>query len=257
MGKDRVAGAANNADGTIDPWWPVPPPGQDASVSFEEIWRRCSHELLSGEGRVDAGAATPIYSLICRLPSAVATEAVGALFRHPCEWESHHRYAPDAVHTTILFLTPYLGIGAHTEKGEIAARIAAARGPIEEVLSRTSPLAVRAHGLNAFSSTVFLQLLQRVPDAPAAVRRGLADRLRAAFPRESADRYEAHLPWDLLWANLVRFRSPVSSEIVAAVEDERETDFGEVSLRAVELVRTDRLLSPARTEVLHRFQLGA
>jgi hypothetical protein len=248
--------AGRKADGTVAPWWTVPPPGQDASVSFEEIWRRYSRELLGGESRVDVDSEIPIYSLVCRLPVPAATEAVATLSRHPGDWDSHHRYAPDAVHTTILFLTPYLEIRAETEESEIAARIAAARGPIEEVLSRTAPIVVRAHGLNLFSSTVFLQLLQHVPEAPAALRHGLADRLKAAFPQASPDRYEAHLPWDLLWANLMRFGSQPDAAIVAAVESERDTDFGELELRSVELVKTDRLLSAERTEVICHFELG-
>lgn len=256
MAESKASARVHSAGEVVSPWWTVPPPGQDAGVSFEEIWRRYSHEILAGRSRVDLDTGIPIYSLICRLPTSPSTEAISALSRHRGRWEPHHLYPPETVHTTLLLLSPYLGIGAATSQDLCHRRIADACAPIAEVLSTTAPLRVRARGLNVFSSTVFLQLLQQAPTAPAAVRHDLADRLKVAFPQGSAERYEDYLPWDLLFANLMRFRLAGEPAIVSAVECERETDFGEVELRTVELVRTDRLLSPERTEVISRFELG-
>jgi len=247
---------ATSADALASPWWTPPPPGQDARLSFEEIWRRYSAEILAGKSRVDVGASIPIYSLIFRLPAVVAEGALATLARHDAPWETHHLYASETVHTTVLLLSPYLGIDGTTNEEEREARVAEARGPIGEALAATPALRIRAEGLNLFSSAVFLQLLQADRAAPAAMRRSLSTHLTSAFPEASAARYEASLPWDLLFANLVRFRAAPGPAIVAAVKAERDVDFGEIELRDLELVRADRLLSEPRTRVLARFQLG-
>lgn len=256
MGRSKASARATSADAFDSPWWTVPPPGQDAKVSFGEIWQRYSAEILAGKSRVDVGAGIPIYSLISRLPAGVAEGALAALSRDRARWEPHHRYPPAAVHTTILLLSPYLGIGPDTDEEDCARRVAAACDPIGEALSATSPLRVRARGLNLFSSTVFLQLLPRTPAAPAAMRHRLAAGLRKAFPQASAEGYEGALPWDLLWANLIRFRAAASPALVDAVAARRDLDLGEIRLDSLELVRTDRLLSEPGTRVLARFRLA-
>jgi hypothetical protein len=56
-------------------------------------------------------------------------------------------------------------------------------------------------------------------------------------------------------ANLVRFAGPVTAGFLAELARLRRQDFGTFTVDEVELVRTDRLLSPEGTTILGRLRL--
>ncbi len=229
-----------------------------ASDSFAEIWQRSSEQLLAGQIKVDIEPPKrwPLYSFVCRVPSALGSEAVDRLISTHPTWSTHYIYPAPTIHMTVLFLTPYLGIETGTDPGEIGRKLADAGEIASEVFATFGAITFRAHGLNAFPSTVFLQLLPQDPAMPYELRRALADRLTLAnFPGATPADYEGRKPLDLAYANLARFRHAVSPLLVPAIEANREIDLGEVTFDTVELVRSDKVLSEENTETISRFTL--
>lgn len=229
-----------------------------ASASFAEIWRQSSEQLLAGNTNVDIESPQrwPLYSFVCRVPPAVGARAVRALVSTEPAWAEHYVYAPSTVHMTVLFLTPYLGIGSQTDPDYVRGRIGEAEEIARKVFEEFGPMSFRAHGLNAFPSTVFLQLLPTDQTMPYKLRRTLADQLKAAnFPGATPADYEKRKPLHLAYGNIARFRHSLAPSLLSSIEANRDGEFGEVTLDTVELVRSDKLLSEENTELLSRFEL--
>lgn len=229
------------------------------SASFAEIWEWSSRRLLAGETTIDIETPRkwPLYSFVCRVPEAVGTRAVDALISTDPTWSSHYVYPPSTVHMTVLFLTPYLGITSQTDREELSGKLAEAEGIARELFATFGPLTFRAHGLNAFPSTVFLQLLPRDPEMPFKLRRALADALVAAdFPGATPGDYEERKPLHLAYGNIARFRHTLEPSLLSEIESNRETDFGEFTFDNVELATSDKLLSKENTKTLSRFTLA-
>jgi hypothetical protein len=232
---------------------------ESASASFSEIWQRSSEQLLSGRTTIDIEPPTrwPLYSFVCRVPPNVGQRALDKLVASDPTWSTHYIYPPSTVHLTVLFLTPYLGIDMQTDPAEVGKKLADAEEIAREVFATFTTLTFRAHGLNAFPSTVFLQLLSQDPTMPYKIRRTLADRLISAnFPGATPADYEGRKPLHLAYANLARFRHTVSPLQVPAIEANRGIDLGEVTFDTIELVRSDKVLSNERTETISRFALS-
>jgi hypothetical protein len=144
-----------------------------------------------------------------------------------------------------------------TDLDAVRRKLTDAEEIAREVFASFARPKFRAHGLNAFPSTVFLQLLPRDPTMPYKMRRTLADRLISAnFPGATPSDYEGRKPLHLAYANLARFRHTVSPLLVPAIEANREIDLGEVTFDTVELVRSDKVLSEEQTETISRFTLS-
>ncbi len=230
-----------------------------ANASFAEIWQRSSEQLLAGETKVDIEPPQkwPLYSFVCRVPPAVGMQAVDALLSTDPAWKTHYIYPPSTIHMTMGFLTPYMGINAYTDPGELLDKLAESERIAREVFSAFSPLSFRAQGLNAFPSTAFVQLLPKDPAMPFKVRRALADALIAArFPGATPADYEGRKPLHLAYGNIARFRHTLSPSLVATIKANRLVDFGDVNLDTVELVRSDKVLSDLNTETVSRFPLS-
>jgi 2'-5' RNA ligase len=230
-----------------------------ARTSFAEIWQQSSEQLRAGNTKVDIEPPQrwPLYSFVCRVPTAVGARAVDALLSDGPAWAEHYIYPPSTVHMTVLFLTPYLGIGSQTDPDYLRIRIAEAEEIARDVFESFGPMNFRAHGLSAFPSTVFLQLIPEDQAMPYRLRRTLADRLRAAaFPDATPADYEVRKPLHLAYGNIARFRHPLIPSLLTSIESNRDRDFGEVTFDSVELVRSDKLLSEENTELLSRYKLS-
>jgi len=229
-----------------------------ANASFAEIWRSSSEQLLAGKSTVDIEAPRrwPLYSFVCRVPQAAATEAVNALTSANPGWTEHYIYPPPTIHMTVLFLTPYLGIESQMDPVLVRGRIGDAEEIAREVFAGFGPVTFRAHGLNAFPSTVFLQLLPEDPEMPFELRKALAEKLKAAeIPGATPADYESRKPLALAYGNIARFRHTVAQSFIPSIQKNRDTDFGEVTFDTIELVKSDKLLSERRTESIARFAL--
>lgn len=234
------------------------PPNPEPIEAYAAIWDRYSRQLSAGRGRVDVdGPSGPIYTLVSRLPEEIVEPALKALETTDADWSPHYFYAPSQVHLTMLFLTPYLELRPDMESSEEEEYVRQACRPLSKILEEHPPLRFDARGLNLFSTTVFLQLIQQVVEMPRKLRKDLAGALRARSSEgASAASYEAALPWDLVFANLVRFRQPTTPEISEAVSGLRERSFGTLTVSSLELVRTDKVMSPSNTKTLQCFRLG-
>lgn len=235
----------------------MPSPAHDTKLSFARIWQRYSQQILAGRSDVDVdGQQTPIYTLVSRLPVPLVDTIQRTLNPRGRDWDGHYVYPPSTVHMTWLFLSPYLGITPGMAENEERERVTRAWQIVEETLDDVGPVRLRARGLNVFPTTVFVQLLQTEPQALCTVRRELARRLKAAgFTHASPHSYERGMAWHLAFANLVRFRQPAAPSIVLAARDLREADFGELCLKSVEFVNTDKMLSLDMTACLDRIEL--
>jgi 2'-5' RNA ligase len=181
-----------------------------------------------------SGPAAAVHlTTVVRLPAAVTAALAPTLDRLRAVGPRHHYYPPETMHVTVQNLDA-LAPAAPLPDG--LAELVAARAPFR--------LAVR--GLGVWPGTVFALALPG--DATmASLRAGLAG-LAGGHARGRLGRGLGH-------ANLVRFTGPVTAGFLAELARLRLQDFGTFTVDEVELVRTDRLLSPEGTTTLGRLRL--
>jgi hypothetical protein len=117
---------------------------------------------------------------------------------------------------------------------------------LAELVAARAPFRLAVRGLGVAPGAVFALAL--AGDATmASLRAGLAG-LAGGHDRGRLGRGLGH-------ANLVRFSGPVTAGFLAELARLRRQDFGTFTVDEVELVRTDRLLSPEGTTTLGRLRL--
>jgi 2'-5' RNA ligase len=181
-----------------------------------------------------SGPAAAVHlTTVVRLPATVTAALGPTLDRLRAVGPGHHYYPPETMHVTVQNLDA-LGPAAPLPDGLV--ELVAARAPFR--------LAVR--GLGVGPGAVFALALPG--DATlASLRAGLAG-LAGGHDRGRLGRGLGH-------ANLVRFSGPVTAGFLAELARLRRQDFGTFTVDEVELVRTDRLLSPEGTTTLGRLRL--
>jgi 2'-5' RNA ligase len=181
-----------------------------------------------------SGPAAAVHlTTVVRLPATVTAALAPTLDRLRAVGPRHHYYPPETMHVTVQNLDA-LRPAAPLPDGLI--ELVAARAPFR--------LAVR--GLGVGPGVVFALALPG--DATlASLRAGLAG-LAGGHDRGRLGRGLGH-------ANLVRFSGPVTAGFLAELARLRRQDFGTFTVDEVELVRTDRLLSPEGTTTLGRLRL--
>jgi hypothetical protein len=179
-------------------------------------------------------APGPFTSCVARLPPAVAEPLCRAVAEALGAAGAPSVYPPDAVHVTIANLD-------RASAGELPARVAA-------WADAQPPLRARVAGIGYSRATAFAALdldesalraarrgLRRVAGAPEGRSAGLRDRVGAA--------------------NLARFERPLDAGAGRALTRLRRHGSAPFTLAAVELVRTDKVLSAAGTEILGAYAL--
>jgi 2'-5' RNA ligase len=181
-----------------------------------------------------SGPAAAVHlTTVVRLPATVTAALAPTLDRLRAVGPRHHYYPPETMHVTVQNLDA-LGPAAPLPDGLV--ELVAARAPFR--------LAVR--GLGVGPGAVFALALPG--DATlASLRAGLAG-FAGGHDRGRLGRGLGH-------ANLVRFSGPVTAGFLAELARLRRQDFGTFTVDEVELVRTDRLLSPEGTTTLGRLRL--
>jgi hypothetical protein len=111
---------------------------------------------------------------------------------------------------------------------------------------------ILVRGLSVSPTTVFAQALPEDSAVPE-----LRCRLWAMEPKPLLSGLVSRAMRHLCFINLVRFCGPVSLELLTEVARLRTLSVGLFSVTEIELVRTDRFLSNAGTQVLERFSLDA
>jgi 2'-5' RNA ligase len=174
---------------------------------------------------------------VVRVPADMTTILTAAQARLK-RWDScHYYYPPTTMHLTISNLD-------HITSG--------LRDQILTVLEGVRPFDILVRGLSVSPTTVFAQAL---PEDSAV--QGLRRRLWAMEPKPLLPGLVSRAMRHLCFINLVRFCGPVSSELLTEVARLRTLSVGRFSVTEIELVRTDRFLSDAGTQVLERFSLDA
>jgi 2'-5' RNA ligase len=182
-----------------------------------------------------SGPAAAVHlTSVVRLPAAVAAALAPALERLHAHGPGHHYYPPEAMHVTVQNLD---GLAPQALPPALC-----------DVVAAHPPFSLAVRGLGVGPGTVFALALPG--DATLrSLRAGLG---RLAPGRGSGGRWVGR---GLGHANLVRFSGPVTAGFLAELARLRRQDFGAFAVDEVELVRTDRLLSPEGTTTLARVRL--
>jgi hypothetical protein len=157
---------------------------------------------------------------------------------------THHFYPPPSIHVTLLNLDPWVD-GPDAEARTLAA--------VRAALAETPPFVLQVEGLGASRSTVFAKVLAPTGAVVAARRRLLARLGRPLQGRPWASSVIGLL--GLSFANLVRFRGPIAPALLDRVDASRHQRFGEFQAQAVEVVRTNKVLTEGVTEWIARVPL--
>ena len=160
----------------------------------------------------------------------------------------HHYYYPaDAMHVTVLVLDGFLPDGS-----DAAARFA----DLRTIIGSYPSFDLTLRGLNVSPTTLFAQVIPH--DRTFGRLRGRLRRLakRSASQPGSVSSFGGVVRDLLPHANIVRFSGGVTPNFLEEVSRYRQVRIGSWTVREVELVRTDRLLSREGTQVLERIPLA-
>jgi hypothetical protein len=192
--------------------------------------------LRSGRPRELPQPAVRYVTTILRLPPELAAGLAPVLERLRELDGRHHFYAPEQLHVTVANLD--------------GLRVPLAEA--ERTLAASPPLPLAARGLGLSPSTALLRV-EPLDGEFLRLRRRLralgdpAPGVRAALVRPALGR--------IAFANVVRFSGAVEPALLDELARLRRLDLGSWTAREIEIVRTDRLLSPDATRVLARIPL--
>lgn len=171
-------------------------------------------------------SAGPFTTLVAFLPEPFAAELADSVVALPA-LAAHFCYPAGQLHVTIRNL----------DSADLAA--------LPKLLDGLQPIGLRADRLRFTPHTLLLQLVAADP-ALRGLRARLDD-LPGAQPRRMPRR-------DLVFVNVLRLNGRVTPELRNAVSRRRNAFAGrQLEIAALTLIRTDKVGSPERTEVLGRF----
>lgn len=222
---------------------------------YDELWAEAQAAFRRGAPQLDAHLRTPRedprrgLSLIVRPPESVRVcvqEFVGdAAAAAPGQYVS----GPAETHMTVLsLLTGSPDWRSHVRQWP------AFRRALAEILRDKPAFKITYRGVSASPQTVLIQgfpcddSLQRLRDELRArlKERGLGGQLDKRFHTVAA-----HL-------TVMRFITPLPDwrPLVRCLESNRDTDFGEMNVSALQLIHSDWYMSRARTRVLGEYCLS-
>jgi 2'-5' RNA ligase len=158
----------------------------------------------------------------------------------------HHYYPPDTMHVTIRKLgqSPFDDLG-------VAARLAELR----HIAASHPSFDLTMWGLNLSPTTVFAQIIPH-NQTFHSLRRQLGGMVgRSVYQSRSARVFDAAAR-NLAHANVARFSDLVTTGFIKETSRFRRTHFGRWTVREVELVRSDKLLSREGLHVIERIPLA-
>jgi 2'-5' RNA ligase len=187
------------------------------------------------------------HSVIIRLPANVAMSAAPILERLREHGPHHYYYPADTMHVTVRVLDGFLPDGP-----DAAARFA----DLCTIIGSYPSFDLTLRGLNVSPTTVFAQVISH--DRTFSSLRGSLRRLarRSVSHPGSVSSFGVVVRDLLPHANIVRFLGRVTPNFLDEVSRSRQVRIGWWTVREVELVRTDRLLSREGTQVLKRIPLA-
>jgi 2'-5' RNA ligase len=218
-------------------------------LSFRLAWLLSSAQLRLSAGRVlhSLPPSGPDeawhYTVVVRPPPHVVLSVAPALERLREVGPHHYYYPPDSMHVTVG------GVGRFLRGGTDAA---ARRAELRALIGSHPSFDLTVRGLNVSPGTVFAQV---VPHGGTlrALRTGLRTLGRQAGGAGGLGTYARDL---LPHMNIVRFSGRVTGGFLDEVSRSRQAWFGRWTVREVEVMRTDTLLSREGRQVLERIPLA-
>jgi 2'-5' RNA ligase len=201
---------------------------------------RTAHELPPSGPDVAVHQAA-----IIRVPLRIASSVAPVLERLCRHDPRHHYYPPDTMHVTIRKL------GRFPSDDPGAAHLAEVR----HIAASHPPFDLTMRGLNLSPTTVFVQVFPH-DEIFHSVRRHLGGIAERGVDQSSSERIIDGVARNLAHANVVRFSDLVTKEFIKEVARFRWTHFGRWTVREVELVRSDKLLSREGSHVIERIPLA-
>jgi hypothetical protein len=195
-----------------------------------EVDARIRWQLL-GSPTFDAAIPTgPFTTLVAFLPQAFAAQLLDLIGALPA-LAGHYRYQPAQLHVTSRNLD-----GANLDE-------------LSALLAGQQSIRLKTDGLGFTRETLLLRLLATDPNLRRL--RIQLDGLPGTGPGRRALR-------ELAFANALRLNGPVAPQLSRTVKQQRNTLAGEeLDLDELTLIRTDKVGSPDRTEVLGHYKLPA
>jgi hypothetical protein len=210
------------------------------------VWSRLTAGRTIHELPPSGPAAAVHQSTIIRLPLSIAAALTPTLERLQEQGPQHYYYPGDTMHVTVLSMDGFLpnDLDATTRLTELCS-----------VISSHPSFELAVRGLNISPTTVFAQIMPH-----DRTLRSLRCHLRA-IAKQSCSRAGGHgaygvITRTLVHANVVRFSGPVTKGFLDELSRYRQTRFGRWTVREVEYVHSDRLLSQEGTQVVERIPLA-
>jgi hypothetical protein len=214
-------------------------------------WLRLSERRRQIHALPPTGAATHC-TLIARLPAVAGTQIGQIMADLQSLYPAHHYYPADTIHVTIRNLDD-----AAREECDPPSLFS----KIRDLAEGSGPFILKGKGLGVSPNSVFLQLYPE-DQGLTDLRRQLStatndrDRRRREGSGILGGLARRYLFEKMAFATLIRFSGPVTPAFLAEVARHRETDFGTFSITAFEIVRTDKFLSNAGTEIIARIAVA-
>jgi 2'-5' RNA ligase len=221
-------------------------------LGFQLVWVATGSWLRLSAGRTayelpPSGPDVAVHqAAIIRVPSCVASSVVPVLEELHQHAPHHHYYPPDTMHVTVC----KLGQFASNDPGG-AARL----GELRHIAASHPSFALTMRGLNLSPTTVFAQMFPH-EQTFHSLRRHLGRVAKPIIDQSSSEKIIDDVARNLAHTNVGRFSDPVTREFIKEVSRFRWTHFGRWTVREVELVRTDKLLSQEGVQIMERIPLA-
>ncbi|WP_081438611.1 2'-5' RNA ligase family protein [Pseudofrankia asymbiotica] len=210
----------------------IPQRARFGALRAAESWRLRRGPAIPW--RADEGPRAFLTTVV-RVPETMGDRLREAA-RPAAEAGGHHLYPAASLHVTLINLDRHADV-----------RMARLEQALADCVAAAPPVVFDLCGLAVARSTLYVQAYARPGRAVPSLRASILRRL------DPAGRESPPMGAGLAFSNVVRFRS---TDIAAAREvarARRADRFGSFSLEAVELVRTDKVMSAAGTEILAVF----
>jgi 2'-5' RNA ligase len=222
-------------------------------LGFQLVWLASGSWLCLSAGRTihelpPSGPDAAVHqAAIIRLPSCVASSVVPVLEKLHQHDPHCHYYPPDTIHVTIRKLGQF-----PSDDPGAAARLSELR----HIAASHPRFDLTMRGLNLSPTTVFAQVFPHDKTFHSLRRHlgGIAE--RSDVDQSSSERILDSVARNLAHANIVRFSDLVTTGFIKEISRFRWTHFGRWTVREVELVRSDKLLSQEGVHLIERIPLA-
>ena len=209
-------------------------------------WLRLSADRTAHELPPSGPGAAVHQAAIIRVPARVASSVIPVLEELHQHTAHHHYYPPETMHVTIR----KLGQVDPNDPGA-AARI----DELRHLVASHPRFELAMSGLNLSPTTVFAQVFPQ-DRTFHLLRRHLKGIAEQNVEQSGSERLIDALAHNLAHANVVRFSGSVTTGFIREISRFRWTNFGRWTVREVELVRSDKVLSQEGVHITERIPLA-